>query len=74
MILPTKHIKPERSISGIGAKLLKELSQPLTLSALWEISREKGIERSYEYFILALDFLYSVGLIELNKGQLERKR
>src|SRR5690606_32225953 len=36
MILPTKHVSQDRALLTIGAGILRRLSHPLTVSALWE--------------------------------------
>lgn len=73
MIFPDKYLKKERALIGIGAKILIELDkQPMTLSSLWSLSKEKRIEVSYEKFIYTLDFLYITNLIELENGILRK--
>ena len=36
MILPTKHIRPDRALIGVGAEVLGLLVQPMTVSGLWD--------------------------------------
>lgn len=72
MIIPTKHIKLENSLLGLGAEILKHLDKPKTISTLWEqLKSLKGI-KSYEVFTLALDFMYLLGVIEFSKGFIRR--
>lgn len=80
MILPNKHLSQERSLLTIGAKLLNLLSQPKTVSALWEeISSSlssKGQKKTtlrYDAYILTLDLLFLIGAIELQEGILRRR-
>jgi hypothetical protein len=79
MILPTKYLRCERSLLGIGAEILENLANPKAMSSLWEdvkTSRQRkssSLIYSYDWFILALDFLYLIGTIELKDG-LIRKR
>lgn len=76
MILPSKHLHPDRALLTIGAKLLKKLARPKTVSALWEdlnglhADRAGGI--SYEWYILSLDLLFIMGAIELRGGLVTR--
>ena len=70
MILPTKHITVENSLIGVGGLLLPLLSQPTTVSALWEVAREMPQVATYERFTLALDLLYILEAIEFRDGQL----
>ncbi len=80
MILPTKHLSQDRALLTVGARLLAHLSQPKTVSALWEeISRPVVIKDSkrpalrYDAYILALDLLFLMEAIEFQNGLLGRK-
>lgn len=80
MILPSKHLSQDRAILTIGARILQHLSQPKTVSALWEELPHHGkvVPRStpplrYDGFVLALDILFLIGAIELQEGLLTRK-
>ncbi|MCY4277779.1 MAG: hypothetical protein OXE81_08105 [Gammaproteobacteria bacterium] len=78
MILPTKHIRAERAIIGIGGRLLELLHEPMTVSTLWDALRKRrSIEApnapiSYDWFILTLDFLFMIGAVEIQRGLLSR--
>ena len=77
MILPTKHLAEDRALLSVGAALLRRLRQPTTVSALWNQSRtlrteEGGGALSYDWFILALDLLFILGAIEIDRGLLRR--
>lgn len=78
MILPTKHVRADRALIGIGAEILGLLGRPTTVSALWDSVRRKRAAFSpsspiaYEWFILALDLLYIMGAIELDRGLIKR--
>jgi len=52
---------------GIGAFILSELRQPLTTSDLWCIISNKDENKylTYDKYILTLDFLFILGLIQL---------
>jgi hypothetical protein len=80
MILPSKHISHERVLLTIGARILEKLTRPKTVSALWEEllrQNEKSWHSksplSYDQFVLALDFLFIIGAIELTGGLLKRR-
>ena len=66
MILPTKHIRPERALLTIGAEVLGCLREPMTVSRVWDELRNRRGETSepsaitYDWFILALDLLFIV--------------
>ncbi len=79
MILPSKHLPQERALLTVGATILQFLSNPITISALWEeISRPmdgpKGTPHlRYDLFVLALDMLFLLDAIELRNGLLYRR-
>lgn len=72
MILPTKHISPGHSLLGVGAVVLKALDEAKTTSKLWENVRVREEVATFERFILALDLLYAMGLVEMQDGLLRR--
>ena len=79
MILPSKHLPQDRALLTVGARLLQLLSEPRTVSALWEkLSRPSGkhgpAPLRYDAFILALDLLYLMGGIELENGLVHRRK
>ncbi|WP_145207161.1 ABC-three component system middle component 6 [Planctomycetes bacterium TBK1r] len=77
MILPTKHLSPERSLLGIGALILGLLAQPHSVSSLWakfqNECNEAGVRVSFDWFILALTMLFSIGAIQLSSGLIVRQ-
>lgn len=74
MILPTKHVSVHYSLLGAGAVLLSQLESPKTVSALWEQVRTARELRNYSRFILALDFLFIIGVLNLADGLVVRSR
>lgn len=79
MLLPTKGVSADRALITIGADLLEELRDPLSVSALWE--RYSGRQRStnnvgritFDWFSLSLTALYTLRLIETTPdGNLRR--
>jgi len=78
MILPSKHLSQDRALLTVGAMVLRVLTQPMTVSALWEeMPRLPGGQTAlpalrYEGFVLALDMLFLMGAIELRDGLLHR--
>lgn len=74
MILPTKHLRAESSLIGIGSMLLPHLTRAKTISTLWDAVKENPYVGSYERFLLALNFLYMIDLIESKNGLLKRVR
>jgi hypothetical protein len=78
MILPTKHIRPERALLAVGGDLLVFLREPMTVSRLWDDIRSKRGDPgepapiNYGWFVLALDLLFMIGAVELDRGLLRR--
>jgi hypothetical protein len=73
MILPSKHIPQEKALLTVGAKLLKLLDRPKTVSAVWQRMRNSETPISYDWFVQALDLLYIIDAIELQNGLLIRR-
>lgn len=78
MILPTKHLRPERALLTIGAEILSALNRPKTVSRVWdEVRRLRGetIEPApitYDWFVLALDLLFVLKAVEFDDGLLRK--
>jgi len=79
MILPKKHLSPDRSLLYLGAELIELLRRPKTVSSLWnDFTRRRAVNNelstvTYDWFILALDFLNAVGAIEMSDRFLRRR-
>ncbi|HMA92218.1 MAG TPA: ABC-three component system middle component 6 [Polyangiaceae bacterium] len=76
MILPTKGITSDRALISIGARVLQLLTEPKTVSRIWDEYR-KGIPSlptgvTFDWFVLSLDLLFALGTIELNRGRIHR--
>lgn len=78
MILPTKRLGPERAMLTVGAEILGLLTEPKTVSRLWDELTHAMNERSslrivgYDWFILTLDLLYMLGSIDIERGRIRR--
>ena len=78
MILPTKHIRPDRCLIGLGGEVIGALERPMTMSKLWDAIRScRSADTSsavvdYRWFVLALDLLYTIHAIELERGVIRR--
>ena len=76
MILPSKHLAQNRAIIGVGASILAQLNEPSSISELWNKTRATQALRpneppiSFDWFILALSFLYAITAIEMADGVL----
>lgn len=76
MILPTKGLGLDRALLSIGGEVLRRLDRPKTVSRLWEQigRRDASLLESvpYDWFVLAIDFLFMVNAIEFEDGRLRR--
>ena len=78
MILPTKRLGEDRALITIAAEVLEKLYEPKTVSRLWEevrLSRTDGLGDSlitYDWFVLSLDLLNMLGVVDLRHGRLVR--
>ena len=78
MILPSKHLSQDRALLTVGAAILRHLSHPVTVSALWEQMPRSVVDQKapsplrYDGFVLALDLLFLIGAVELRDGLLVR--
>ena len=68
MIVPNKNIRLRNSLLGMGAQLLTVLRQPQTVSSLWGKAKNVKEINSYDKFVLTLDFLFMMNLIEYRDG------
>jgi hypothetical protein len=80
MILPTKRLPQDRALLVVGAQVLGLLVEGKTVSKLWD---ELKIERDpalgftrlpYDWFVLALSFLYASGVVDFRRGRIRRTR
>lgn len=77
MLMPTKHIKTENALVGVGAELLGLLDRDKAVSTLFRDLQARRHENElstihFDWFMLALDFLYSVGAIRFESGLLKK--
>lgn len=78
MILPTKHIRPDRALLAVGADVLSCLRDPMTVSRLWDEIRRARSDRlisapiNYDWFVLALDLLFIVKAVQFDRGLVQK--
>lgn len=75
--MPTKHIKTENALIGVGGEVLALLDTGKTVSRLFhdmQDGREQGglPTLQFDWFLLSLDFLYTVGAIRLDSGLIRK--
>lgn len=80
MILPTKRLSIESSLLGLGADVLRVLSEPKSISRVWDELKDvrqavndRGERITFEWFVLALDLLFLAEVITLDNGVLSRR-
>lgn len=73
MILPTKHIQIKRSLVGMGAEILAMVDKPYNVSSLWYKARKLPEIRTFEIFIITLDFLFTLDAINIKNGFINKK-
>ena len=74
MILPNKHIKLSNSMLNIGAIILDQINESQTITMLWTNPKIDSTINSFEKFILGLDFLFMLGLIDYKKGIIRKTK
>jgi len=75
VILPTKGVSADTALLSIGADVLRELAEAKTVSRLWsDLRAEKAesLQITFDWFVLALDLLYMLGVVEYVAGQVRR--
>jgi len=77
MLMPTKHIKTQNALVGVGAELLALLDRDKAVSTLFRDLQARRHESAlstihFDWFMLALDFLYSVGAVRFESGVLKK--
>lgn len=77
MILPTKRIAAARSMVGVGGQIIRLLDEPKTMSHLWSEIKDRSVatgqyaDLTYDWFVLALDFLFAIKVLHINENKLE---
>ncbi len=72
MIMPNKYVQEGDALIGAGAILLSRLTSEQTLSDLWDRTKNFTHINNYERFILTLDLLHILGLIEFKENSIVR--
>jgi len=72
MILPNKSTSFTKSILGIGSKILLLIDESHSISSLWQSVKYNYKNISYQKFILTLDLLYALDLIQYQEGMIKK--
>jgi hypothetical protein len=77
MLLPTKHLREQKTLIVLGAEVIRLLDEPKTVSRLWESFRRSRSKNStgvaYDWFVLVLTFLFIVGAVDIKDGRIGRR-
>jgi hypothetical protein len=71
VILPTKEVPASKALITVGGEILEILDESsLSMSGLWlQVSEDRAKSSmtriSFDWFVLALDLLYSLGAVRL---------
>lgn len=70
MFLPTKSVHPQECLLTIGYHVMSMLDEPQHPDWLWEEYQrrqpeERWVNITFDWFVLALDALYAIGLLRL---------
>lgn len=72
MILPNKYLREHEALIGVGSLLLKHLTVEKTLSSLWDEVKSASNIGNFERFVLGLDLLFLLGLVETRSDKIVR--
>ncbi|MDX1950145.1 MAG: ABC-three component system middle component 6 [Rickettsiales bacterium] len=72
MILPNKYLREHETLIGVGSLLLKHLTVEKTLSSLWDEVKSASNIGNFERFVLGLDLLFLLGLVETKSDKIAR--
>ena len=72
MIMPSKYIQEDEALLGVGAALIPIIEKHDDFSELWDEAKKVASVGNFERFVLALDLLYLMGLIENKNGRIVR--
>jgi len=78
VILPTKHILPERALISVASEVFSLIEKRATVSSIWNELKDKHREMMrygevpFDWFILSLDLLFVIGAIEEKNGIIKK--
>ena len=72
MLMPTKHVTERNSILGAAGVVLSVITGLVTINELWRRTSGSQEIGTFDRLILALDFLFMIGVIEFQSGLIGR--
>jgi len=73
MIGPTKYVRMESSLLGLGASILTFLSRAKSQSDLWNEFKTGMPSENFGRFVAAMDLLFAAGCIRFGSSALIEK-
>jgi hypothetical protein len=77
VIVPSKYLPPGRDLLSVGARIIEQLDEPLTVSELWERIRRSAagahLDTGYQWFVLGLSFAYAIRAVNYDRGVVSRR-
>lgn len=76
MILPGRHLAPDRALLSIGSEIAAQLDRPRDVSDVWDRVRAARVDHgiasplSFDTFVLAASMLYAIGAVEQSDGRI----
>lgn len=70
--MPSKYLREDEALIGISAEILPHIRTNIFISDLWEAVKMQPNINNFERFVLALELLYILGLIEIENNKLTR--
>jgi hypothetical protein len=78
MLLPSRTVSSQRALLSVAAQIALQLDAPRTVTETWTRLKEWRVERGFDqpitfgWFVLALDMLYALDLVEFDGRTLRR--
>jgi len=77
MLMPTKHIRIDNALIGVGAEILALLDNEKTISKLfYDLQAERQDKElatiHFDWFLLALSFLFTIGAVRYKSGLIKK--
>jgi len=78
VILPGKHLRPDRALLSVGGDILSVLGEPAPVSDVWErvlaerAGRQNVSPLPFDWFVLAVSLLYAMGAVDMVDGLIVR--
>jgi len=72
LLLPDKHVSAKDSLVGQSGQLLVALPEAVSVARAWALARDLFPQQPFQRFVLILDVLVALGLVELRGEMLVR--